>query len=138
MATETIPIPRERARRGLPIDLEVSDLAAWPAVTLRVRFDYNSQMDRWVWGVTHPGFGERIPRSVAQLEWRYSIWPYMLCVFKTPDGEADAITPATLGDPVKLCVYPGPDGGHFLPEAGIDAEEEAALLNRGDAWRYPF
>ena len=82
------------------------------------------------WTASHPDVGELIPRSVATLGVNYSVYPYLLLRFVTSADDTDQITPANLGDTIHLGVFPGPEGGDFLPEADVTAEDVYAEIKR--------
>ena len=137
MAVETIPLPQENITQGRPFEVTVEDLTAWPDQTIRVEFEYNPHMRRWIWQAVHIGEGRIVLPSVATLAEDYVHWPYIRFAFIIPGGGAGdvrGITTDTLGDPVKLACYPGPLGGQFLQDSGFTAEEERAMLDWGGVW----
>lgn len=138
MAIETIPLPADRIEVADNFEVTVRDLTAWPDQKLRVVFTFNSNMDRYMWEAYHVGEGQIIRRNVAVLGHSQSHWPFCTFQFVVPGGDAGdvrGITPDTLGDPVKLAVFPGPLGGQFLQDNGLTAAEERELLTFGDISR---
>lgn len=133
MTVETIPIDTSLVAAEEPFSIRVSDLTAWPDQELLVSFDYNEKADRWLWDLDHEVMGTVVARSPVNLGVRYKIPPYMMCRFKDVKGTEDRVRTSNLGDRVKLCVYPGPLGGSFLPEAGVSEARERRLLRR-DWW----
>ena len=137
MAVETIPLPQENIEDGRPFEVTVENLTAWPNQTIRVEFDYNPHMARWVWQAVHIGEGRIILPSVATMVEDYVHWPYIRFQFVIPGGSetaVDGIDHETLGDPVKLACYPGPLGGQFLQDSGFTDEEEREMLEWRGVW----
>lgn len=137
MAVETIPLPTEKASNGDDFAVTVTDLTAWPNQKLRVEFVHNAHMDRWTWEAHHVGEGQIIRRNVAVLDHSHSHWPFITFQFLVPGGpdEIKGVTTDTLGDDVKLAVFPGPLGGQFLQNSGFTREEEQRLLTYGNISR---
>ena len=137
MAIETIPLPSESITHGETFEVTAVDLTAWPGQKLRVEFEYNSHMNRWLWRAFHIGEGQIVRTSVATLDYQYDHWPYVLFEFRARGGAGgvDAITPDTLGEQVRLAVFPGPLGGDFLQDSGLTAAEERDLLTWGNLTR---
>lgn len=138
MAVETIPLPTEKARDGEDFTVTVADLEAWPNQKLRVEFVYNTHMERWLWEAHHIGEGQIIRRNTAVLQHSHSHWPFITFQFIVSGGDPgdiEGITADTLGDPVKLAVFPGPLGGQFLQDSGLTAEQEQELLTYGNITR---
>ena len=132
MATETIPINRyrDRVREGLPFDLRVTEITAWPDQELYFHFEFNELMDRWLFEIHHVDGQTLVAPSVATLGKEYSAWPYCLFKFSAVEGKHNSIHRGNLGDEVVLGIYPGPAGGSFLPEAGISKRREDEILRR--------
>lgn len=130
---ETIPINEERVHREEPFTVHVTDLTAWPDQELLVHFEYNEYADRWIFEIEHETVGTIVARSMANMGVQYQVLPYVMFMFKDVAGTEDRIRTSNLGDRVVLCVYPGPLGGSFLPEAGVDEDEERRLTRR-DWW----
>ena len=125
---ETIPIPTDRARRGLPVRVEVSNIRAWPGQRLRIEMHWNAFRDRWSFDAYHVNVDDMHLFSGTATLWnQYDFWPYCLLVFQTVDPTVEHITRETLPD-VYLAIYPGPEGGDFLPEAEISDEEAIELF----------
>lgn len=133
MTLETIPINRDRVLQEEPFTVHVSDLTAWPSHELFIHFEYNSHAGKWIFEIEEGKIGTIIHRSMAHLGVRYKYNPYAMFMFKDSTGDETELSTDNLGDTVELCVYPGPLGGSFLPEAGISKEEEDRLLRR-DWW----
>lgn len=127
---ETIPVPREKARRGEQFRVRTHDLYAWPDQELVATFQYNPHADRWVWELEHQRIGRLFPKGIATLQYNYSAWPWALFRFIDTGRHARAVTQDNLGRNVKLAVYPGPRGGSFHPDADIDEDEEERILRR--------
>ena len=127
---ETLPLPADRARRGLPISVVFSEITAWPGQRLRVELEWNPFSDRWSFDVYHVNQGDdHLISGRATLGYAYiDPMPYCLLVFRTPDDTITGVTRETLPN-IDLAIYPGPEGGDFLPDAGISDAEAAALFN---------
>lgn len=101
---ETIPLPEERIKEKEPVWLEVRP-EAW-SQRMRLTFDWNATMERWVWGATLVGEGELIPDAPVILDHPFDYRDYIRFMFIDPSGNATEITPQNLGDPVVLAVGP--------------------------------
>lgn len=126
---EILPLPLDRVRRGLPFKREFSEITAWPGQRLRVEMVWTPYSDRWTWEVYHANEDDRrLISHRATLNHPYrEVMPYCMFRFETMDETISQITRDTLPD-VQLVVYPGPEGGDFLPDAGVSDAEAAVLF----------
>lgn len=111
MTVETIPIPTEQAKRKEPIRLETTELDAWPGHRFEIRFDWNSELQRWILRVSHENTDREFVRAPACLMREYTLDPYVTFVLFDPANKAERVTPQNLGSEVVLGVFPRTAGG---------------------------
>lgn len=103
---ETIPLPRDRIRDKLPVNIEVGNIDAWPGQRFRLRLDWNTSMKRWVVRITHVETDTTFARSPVSLMRSYEFDPYISFIFFDPSNEADKVSAENLGRTVKLGAFP--------------------------------
>jgi len=114
MQIETIPLPRAQLKERRPVHLEVEP-DAMPGNRFRLRFDWNNRMEEYVFRLKHLPTATWVTQGPPKLAQEYALGDEIAFMFYDPSGDADTITPATIGGPVRLGVF------NITPAAGDSA-----------------
>lgn len=110
---EILPIPSEKALAKEPIHLSADNLEAWPGQSFRITLAWNAALKRFIFEFRSTELGTLIEKTPAQLARGHTYRDALYVTFFDTSETQTKVTPANLGDQVKLVAAPLPDAPEF-------------------------
>lgn len=133
---EHVPLPIDELRAHNPLWLEFTP-DSWPGARLDARFLWSSTTERYQFTVAVANYGTIIDWSPVQLNYPYGFANYLRVIFHDPTGRTDHVTASTLGDPVDMTIWPGPDNPAYIPY-DVQPGDEYDADNPPEPWMPPL